>query len=208
MGLRLCSQSSRPLARVIPGSSRSASVSVHVLLMGKWPEKAVSESSHELARLSCLVQVERAACVTFPPCAVKVTHGSGAASENLPSGAVLRSRVSKCLAAMQAAARQVKVAESVSRYRSAGRIPAWYRFRPAGWRSKGTYRVKTQASAAIICDPVFAEDCTGKRLNRPVKALLSGCEALGAVNDSIGQGETTAVSLVQKGKTVLRQKVL
>ncbi|EBH9027099.1 hypothetical protein EHO25_22495 [Salmonella enterica subsp. enterica serovar Cerro] len=27
----------------------------------KWPEKAVSESSHELAQLSCLVQVERAA---------------------------------------------------------------------------------------------------------------------------------------------------
>ena len=89
---------------------------------------------------------------------------------------------------MQAAARKVKGAEGVSRCRLAGRIPAWYRFRPAGWRSKGTYRVKTQASAAIICDPVFAEDCTGKQLNRPVKALLSGCEALGAVNDSIGQG--------------------
>ncbi|WP_262942554.1 hypothetical protein [Salmonella enterica] len=63
--------------------------------MGKWPEKAVSESSHELAQLSCLVQVERAACVTFPLCAVKVTHRTGAASENLLSGAVLRSRGSK-----------------------------------------------------------------------------------------------------------------
>lgn len=61
----------------------------------KWPEKAVSESSHELAQLSCLVQVERAACVTFPLCADKVTHGSGAVSENLSSGAVLRSRGSK-----------------------------------------------------------------------------------------------------------------
>ncbi|MBX4669865.1 hypothetical protein DJ548_22015 [Klebsiella grimontii] len=61
----------------------------------KWPEKAVSESSHELAQLSCLVQVERAACVTFPLCAVKVTHWTGAVSENLSSGAVLRPRGSK-----------------------------------------------------------------------------------------------------------------
>jgi len=47
-------------------------------LLVKWPEKAVSGSSRELAQLSSLVQVERAACVTFPLCAVKVTHGSGA----------------------------------------------------------------------------------------------------------------------------------
>ena len=47
--------------------------------------------------------------------------------------------------------------------------------------------MKKRASVAIICGPVFAEVCTGKRLNRPVKALLSGCEALGAVNDSIEQ---------------------
>ncbi|WDB75045.1 hypothetical protein PS034_03915 [Escherichia albertii] len=59
----------------------------------------MSESSHELEQLSCLVQVERAACVTFPLCAVKVTHWTGAASENLSSGAVLRLRVSKCLVA-------------------------------------------------------------------------------------------------------------
>ncbi|EAA7007263.1 hypothetical protein EYJ18_08090 [Salmonella enterica] len=61
----------------------------------KWPEKAVSESSRELVQLSCLVQVERAACVTFPLCAVKVTHWTGAVSENLSSGAVLRPRGSK-----------------------------------------------------------------------------------------------------------------
>lgn len=73
--------------------------------MVKWPEKAVSDSSRELAQLSFLVQVERAACVTFPLCAVKVTHWTGAASENLSSGAVLRSRGNKCLTAMQAAAR-------------------------------------------------------------------------------------------------------
>ncbi|GKP13176.1 hypothetical protein NUKP2_49010 [Klebsiella quasipneumoniae] len=29
------------------------------------------------------MQVERAACVTFPLCAVKVTHWTGAVSENL-----------------------------------------------------------------------------------------------------------------------------
>ncbi|EAA5193184.1 hypothetical protein EZX49_22875 [Salmonella enterica subsp. enterica serovar Indiana] len=49
----------------------------------KWPEKAVSESSRELVQLSCLVQVERAACVTFPLYAVKVTHWTGVVSENL-----------------------------------------------------------------------------------------------------------------------------
>ncbi|EKE2772175.1 hypothetical protein OUM15_002023 [Salmonella enterica subsp. enterica serovar Truro] len=41
----------------------------------------MSESSNKLAQLSCLVQAERAACVTFPLCAVKVTHGSGAVRE-------------------------------------------------------------------------------------------------------------------------------
>ncbi|ENV4420153.1 TPA: hypothetical protein ACVTET_004300 [Salmonella enterica subsp. salamae] len=35
----------------------------------------MSGSSRELAQLSFLVQVEKAACVTFPLCAVKVTHG-------------------------------------------------------------------------------------------------------------------------------------
>ncbi|ENU0881555.1 hypothetical protein [Salmonella enterica] len=34
----------------------------------------MSESSRELAQLSCLALAERAACVTFPLCAVKVTH--------------------------------------------------------------------------------------------------------------------------------------
>ncbi|EFW58970.1 hypothetical protein SB359474_1262 [Shigella boydii 3594-74] len=34
--------------------------------MGKWPKKAVSESSHELAQLSFLVQVERACVRHFP----------------------------------------------------------------------------------------------------------------------------------------------
>ncbi|MDW4556356.1 hypothetical protein [Raoultella planticola] len=64
-------------------------------LLVKWPEKAVSESSGELAQLSFLVQSERAECVTFPLGTVKVTHWTGATSENLSSGAVLRSRGSK-----------------------------------------------------------------------------------------------------------------
>ncbi|WP_254893577.1 hypothetical protein [Salmonella enterica] len=38
----------------------------------------MSGSSGELAQLSFLVQVEKAACVTFPLCAVKVTHWTGA----------------------------------------------------------------------------------------------------------------------------------
>ena len=102
----------------------------------KWPEKAVSESSHELAQLSYLVQVERAACVTFPLYTVKVTHWTGAVSENLSLVQFYGHAAAKPLS-LQAAARKVKGAESVSRYRLAGSIPARCRFRPAGWRSKG-----------------------------------------------------------------------
>ncbi|WP_259468931.1 hypothetical protein [Salmonella enterica] len=43
----------------------------------------MSDPSRGLVQLSFLVQVERAACVTFPLCAVKVTHRAGAVSENL-----------------------------------------------------------------------------------------------------------------------------
>lgn len=132
----------------------------------KWPEKAVSESSRGLAQLSFLVQVERAACVTFPLCAVKVTHRTGAGSENLSLVQFYDHAAVKPLS-LQAAARKVKGAEGVSRYKLAGIIPAQCRFRPAGWRSKRTYRVKTQASVAMFCDPMFAEVCTGKRTNRP-----------------------------------------
>lgn len=78
----------------------------------KWPEKAVSESSNTLAQLISLVQVEKAACVTFPLCADKVTHWSGAVLERYVSGADLRSRGSK--------ARKVEGADSVSQCRLAG----------------------------------------------------------------------------------------
>jgi len=64
-------------------------------LLVKWAEKAVSGSSRELAQLSFLVQVEKATCVTFPLCAVKVTHGSGTVFKHCVSGAVLRSRGGK-----------------------------------------------------------------------------------------------------------------
>ncbi|MDV2047133.1 hypothetical protein [Salmonella enterica] len=43
----------------------------------------MSDPSRGLVQVSFLVQVERAACVTFPLCAVKVTHWTGAVSENL-----------------------------------------------------------------------------------------------------------------------------
>ncbi|EHW4518183.1 TPA: hypothetical protein ACGH75_003301 [Shigella flexneri] len=29
------------------------------------------------------------------------------------------------------------------------------------------YRIKTLASVAMFCDPVFAEVCTGKRIDHP-----------------------------------------
>ncbi|EOG8349868.1 hypothetical protein ACLIYB_003297 [Salmonella enterica subsp. enterica] len=74
----------------------------------------MSESSHELAQLSCLVQVEKAACVTFPLCAVKVTHWTGAVSENLSLVQFYGHAAAKPLS-LQAAARKVKGAEGVSR---------------------------------------------------------------------------------------------
>lgn len=175
----------------------------------KWPEKAVSESSRGLAQLSFLVQVERAACVTFPLSAVKVTHWTGAVSENLSSGAVLRSRGSKCLAAMQAEVRKVKGSEGVSRYRLAGRISVRCRFRPAGWRSKRTYHVKTQTSVAMFCNPVFAEVCTGKWINRPDNRRFFQVVKRWALSTTAwSRRETMPVPLVQKGKTVFASKRL
>ncbi|GEM_PF-4101763 len=156
--------------------------------MGKWPEKAVSESSYELAQLSCLVQVERAACVTFPLCAVKVTHGSGAVFKRCVSGAVLRSRGSKCLAAMQAAARQVKGAESVSRYRLAGVIPAQCRVSQQAGAVKGRIVSKPEPPSRYSATRCLQRSAPVKGNHLINQALLSGHEALGAVNDSIGQG--------------------
>jgi hypothetical protein len=118
----------------------------------KMAEKAVSESRNGLVQLISLAQIEKAGCVTFPLCAVKVTHWTGAVSENLS----LVQFYDHAAAKPYGNAGQVQGAEGVSRYRLAGRIPARYRFRPAGWRSKRTYRVKTQASVAMFCDPVFA----------------------------------------------------
>lgn len=40
----------------------------------------------------------------------------------------------------------------------------------------------------MFCDPVFAEVCTGKRLNRPDNRRFFQVVKRGAVNDSIGQG--------------------
>ena len=98
--------------------------------------------------------------------------------------------------AMQAAAREVKGAEGVSRRWLTRIIPAQCRFRSAGWRSKRTYCVKTRASVAIFRDPVFAEDCTGKGLNRPDNRRFFQVVKRGAVNDSIGQGGDYALSLI------------
>lgn len=70
----------------------------------KWPEKAVSESSNGPVQLSFLVQVEKAASVTFPLCAVKVTHWTGAVSENL-SLVQFYSHAAAKPSAMQATAR-------------------------------------------------------------------------------------------------------
>ncbi|WP_320337827.1 hypothetical protein [Citrobacter youngae] len=109
-------------------------------------------------QLISLVQIERAACVTFPLCAVKVTHGSGAGLKHCVSGAVLWSRSSKA-------------------FGNAGRSPS----------GKREYGVETRASVAILCDPVFAEVCTGKGINRPDNRRFFQVVKRVAVNDSIGQ---------------------
>lgn len=48
--------------------------------------------------------------------------------------------------------------------------------------------MKTRASVAMLCDPVFAEGCTGKRINRPDNRRFFQVVKRGAVNDSIEQG--------------------
>lgn len=130
--------------------------------MRKWPEKAVSESSGELAQLSFLVQSERAECVTFPLSAAKVTHWTSAVLKNRYLVQFYGHAAAKP-SAMQAAARQVKGAEGYQPGAVGRENSGVVQTGPAFWRSKRTYRVKTRASVAIICDPVFAEVCTGKR---------------------------------------------
>ncbi|NYY77362.1 hypothetical protein DMH20_09225 [Escherichia coli] len=53
---------------------------------------------------------------------------------------------------------------------------------------------------------MFAEDCTGKGLNRPDNRRFFQVVKRGAVNDSIGQGETMPVPLAWKGETVFTCK--
>ncbi|EAO1626256.1 hypothetical protein BG151_003514 [Salmonella enterica subsp. enterica serovar Apapa] len=76
-----------------------------------------------------------------------------------------------------------------------------------GWRSKRTYRVKTQASVAMFCDPVFAEVCTGKRINRPDNRRFFQVAKRWALSTTAwSRRETTPVPLAQKGKTVCASK--
>ncbi|EAO6627144.1 hypothetical protein FNH72_22565 [Salmonella enterica subsp. arizonae] len=78
---------------------------------------------------------------------------------------------------------------------------------PAGWRSKRRYRVKTWASVAIICDPVFAEVCTGKRLNRPDNRRFFQVVKRGNRPQTVCcRGETMPVLLARKGETVFTRK--
>ncbi|HDX5344064.1 hypothetical protein [Citrobacter sedlakii] len=65
----------------------------------------MSESSNELAQLSFLVQVEKAACVTFPLCAVKVTHWHWLRVFKIAGWCSFTATRQQSLAAMQAAAR-------------------------------------------------------------------------------------------------------
>lgn len=174
-------------------------------LLVKWPEKTVSGSSHELAQLSFLVQIERAACVTFPLCAVKVTHWTGAVSENLSLVQFYGHAAAKP-SAMQAAARRVKGAEGVSRCRLAGRIPARCRFRPAGWRSKRTYRLK-------LGPPWRCSATRCLQRSAPVNGstvLITGASfrlrSVALSTTAWSRRETMPVPLVQKGKNVFASK--
>ncbi|WP_420246559.1 hypothetical protein [Citrobacter sedlakii] len=77
-------------------------------LLVKWPEKAVSGSSRGLAQLSFLLQVEKAACVTFPLCAVKVTHWHWCSVETLRFWCSFTATQQQSLLSLQTAARKGK----------------------------------------------------------------------------------------------------
>ncbi|APW14964.1 TPA: hypothetical protein G8L57_000582 [Salmonella enterica] len=69
------------------------------------------------------------------------------------------------------------------------------------------YRVKTRASVAMLCDPVFAEVCTGKRINRPDNRRFFQVAKRWALSTTAwSRRETTPVPLAQKGKTVFTRK--
>ncbi|EAX3733921.1 hypothetical protein FPT51_14725 [Salmonella enterica] len=62
--------------------------------------------------------------------------------------------------------------------------------------------MKTQASVAMFCDPVFAEVCTGKQLNRPDNRRFFQVVKRWALSTTAwSRRETIPVSLAQKGKT-------
>jgi hypothetical protein len=76
----------------------------------KWPEKAVSGSSRELAQLSFLVQVEKAACVTSRSARLKWRTGLVQCLK-IYCWCSFTTTQQESLAAMQAAVRKVKGAE-------------------------------------------------------------------------------------------------
>ncbi|EDH9619677.1 hypothetical protein CC515_03010 [Salmonella enterica subsp. enterica serovar Austin] len=78
---------------------------------------------------------------------------------------------------------------------------------PAGWRSKRMYLVKTRASVAITCDPVFAEACTGKRINHPDNRRFFQVVKRGSRPQTVCcRRETMPVPLAQKGETIFTCK--
>ncbi|KNC09772.1 hypothetical protein AC791_14195 [Klebsiella sp. RIT-PI-d] len=69
------------------------------------------------------------------------------------------------------------------------------------------YRVKTLASVAMFCDPVFAEVGTSKRINRPDNRRFFQVVKRGAVNDSIGQrGDYASAAGAERRNYFYQQK--
>ncbi|EDH7633136.1 hypothetical protein CB562_07440 [Salmonella enterica subsp. enterica serovar Togba] len=67
--------------------------------------------------------------------------------------------------------------------------------------------MKTQASVAMFCDPVFAEVCTGKRLNRPDnRRFFQAVKRWALSTTAWSRRETMPVPLAQKEKTVFASK--
>ncbi|MBX4669864.1 hypothetical protein DJ548_22020 [Klebsiella grimontii] len=59
----------------------------------------------------------------------------------------------------------------------------------------------------MFCDPVFAEVCTGKRINRPDNRRFFQVVKRWALSTTAwSTRETTPVPMVQKGKTVFASK--
>ncbi|ENF0726071.1 hypothetical protein ACWREX_003937 [Salmonella enterica] len=136
-----------------------------------------------------------------PRCGTQVTPGQVSCSEKAHSGTGLRPGGSKCLAAMQAAARNVQGAGASAGAGFTGTFSVWYNIDQRLGAMKGYSVYNSQPLPQYLRPGIFAEALPVKWQPSPdEQALLSGHEALGAVNDSIKQkGDYTRFARMKRG---------